>query len=200
MLNHGEEFRNHRYEGATRVGIVIERRTGKSGPQVRLQYPDRRVASAWTPIAQRNTVGSKDYNLPELGERVLVLHLANGPERGVVVGCIFNESVSAMPQGNPDNRQVTFRDGTVVEYDPGAKAMKINAAGSMSITAASPLTITAPEVTLTGPMRITGNVEIVGNLKVEGDIENTGDMRTEGEHRDRNGLHSGGREREEDQS
>ena len=184
LLNAGQAQTNHRYEGATRIGTVIERRTGKSGPQVRIQYADRGVASAWTPVAQRNTVGTKDYNLPRLGERVLVQHLANGAERGVVTGCLFNEAVSTVPQGNPDNREIVFDDGTVIRYDPGAKSMLIDAAGTISITSEGAVSVTAPTVT------IKGNVRIEGDLEVDGDVSNTGDMQTDGVHRDQIGGHS----------
>lgn len=183
MLNHGEEFKNGRYEGISRTGVVVARRADQHGPRVRIQYPDRRVASAWIPVSQRNTIGSADYGLPRIGEQVLVNHLANGPERAVVVGCLFTERTSAPVQGNIDNRYVKFDDGTTVEYDPGAKAMTIKAAGSLSITTASPITVNAPEVS------ITANVKIKGNLSVEGDITNTGNMTTGGAHTDSNGKH-----------
>lgn len=174
LLTAGQARKNNRYEGISRVGIVVDRRTGKTGPQVRLQYPDRGVVSAWTPVAQRNTVGSKDYNLPEKGERVLVQHLANGPERGVVVGCIYTESVSARPQENENIREVEFRDGTVVEYDPEQKRMRIAAAGSLAMTLVGDVTIQAPNLTITVPnIRIIGDVNMDGTFTLDGIVLNT---------------------------
>lgn len=174
LLTAGEAQENHRYEGAVRIGIVIDRRTGPTGPQERLHYPDRGVTTAWTPVAQRNTVGSKDYHLHELGERVLVAHLANGPERAVVLGAVFNEAVSTAPQGNPDNREIVFRDGTVVKYDPGAKAMTIQAAGTLSITTEGAVTLTAPSLEITVPqITIKGDVRMDGTFDLEGIILNT---------------------------
>jgi phage baseplate assembly protein V len=179
LLTAGREQRNHRYEGAIRIGVVMERRTGKTGPQLRVQYVDRGVGSAWTAVSQRNTIGTQDYNLPRAGERVIVAHLANGPERGVVLGCLFNEAVSTEPQGNPDNREIKFDDGTVVQYDPGAKSMRIDAAGTISITANTSLSVKAPSVLIEANVEIEGNVEIKGNLKVNGRIDATDEIHTD---------------------
>jgi phage baseplate assembly protein V len=169
MLNHGEENRNNRYEGISRTGVVVARRSGKTGPQVRVSYPDRGVTSAWLPCAQRDTIGSQDFNLPRLGEHVLVQHMANGPERGVVVGCIFNERVSSPVPGNPDMRQVIFDDGTLVNYDPGAKKMTIVAVGDVDLTAVNVNVIASGKVTLQAPeIFLKGNVTIENDLHVLG--------------------------------
>jgi phage baseplate assembly protein gpV len=182
LLTAGEARRNNRYEGISRVGIVIERRKGKTGPQVRIQYPDRGVASAWTPVAQRNTVGSKDYALPELGERVLVQHLANGPERGVVVGCVYNEAVSAVDQSDENTREVVFRDGTIVRYNPGEKAMTIEAAGTITIKAVTSLAVEMPAITIKGDITMEGKFTLDGivlnthkHTDVEAGSANTGE-------------------------
>lgn len=179
LLTAGQAFENNRYEGTNRLGIVVDRRKGKAGPQVRLRYDDRGVTSAWTPVGQRSTVGSKDYGLPELGERMLVAHLPNGPERAVALTCVFNEAVSAVDQSDENNREVVFRDGTIVRYDPGAKAMTIEAAGTLTITTQGAVSITAPDVAITARVKITGDVEIEGNLKVTGRIDATDEIHTD---------------------
>jgi phage baseplate assembly protein V len=173
LLTAGESFENHRYEGSNRIGIVVARRKGKTGPQVRLQYPDRGVVSAWMPAGQRGTVGHKDYSLPELGERMLVAHLPNGPERSIAVCAVFNEAVSAPMPEDENTRSVQFRDGTEVEYNPGAKSMTIKAAGTLTITTAGAVSITAPQVEITANVKITGDVEINGILNLDGIIINT---------------------------
>jgi phage baseplate assembly protein V len=174
MFTNGEELRNNRYEGISRTGVVVDRRSGKTGPQVRVHYADRGVTSAWLAVGQRNTIGSQDFNLPRLGEQVIVQHLANGPERGVVVGCLFNERVSSPVPDNPDDRQVIFDDGTLVNYDPGAKRMTIVAAGAMdttaveiNFTASGNVTITAAEIFLKGNVTIENDLHVLGTTYMQ---------------------------------
>jgi phage baseplate assembly protein V len=179
LLNAGESFENHRYEGSNRLGVVIDRRRGPTGPQVRVHYPDRGVTSAWMPAGQRGTVGHKDYSLPELGERMLIAHLPNGPERSVAICAVFNEAVSAPMPADENTRHVEFRDGTTVDYTPGDKAMTIKAAGTLSITTEGAVTLMAPDLAITANVRIIGNVEIIGNLAVNGRIDATQEIHTD---------------------
>lgn len=53
---------------------------------VRVVYHDRDDS-----VTQEIPLLSSEYNMPEVGDAVLVLHLSNGAEMGVVLGCPWSD-------------------------------------------------------------------------------------------------------------
>ena len=103
---------------------------------------------------------------PKVGEQVIVLSPFGEGDDGVVLGGIFNKDLKEPTAANDHTSVVEFSDGTVITYDTTAKALTIDASGSIAITAPSGITATADTV-------ITGNVTIDGNLSVSGTISDT---------------------------
>lgn len=116
-------------------------------------FPYKMIASShmrtWTP--------------PRVGEQVIVLSPYGEGDEGVVIGSIFNIDQKEPTGANDHTSIIEFEDGTVITYDTAAKALTINASGSVAITAPSGITVTANTA-------ITGNVTINGNLTVSGSI------------------------------
>lgn len=136
-----------------RVGLVVAQNAPAA--TVRVQFPDRdNIASYWLPVIVPKSQEDKFYWLPDIGEQVVVL-MDEHDESGAVVGAIY--SAPDPPPGgmNPDKFHVTFKDGTVVEYDrvqhmllvslgtggsalvatPAGNQVKLDTVGNVNVTA-----------------------------------------------------------------
>ena len=95
---------------------------------------------------------SNEYKMPEVGDQVLVLHLSNGTEAGVVMGRPWSqknkpvEGVAGLFRKEFGHTQgeayVRYKDGT--------------------------LTIKAANVVIEGNMRVTGNLSVTGTISSVG--------------------------------
>src|SRR6266481_6103673 len=92
------------------IGIVSDRKNDKQwGPVCRFTLPDQDgKVTGWIPIGQKSCVGTAEYHLPRIGERMLIQKLGNGPEDAVATHALYSTSVSAPPQGSIDNQHATF--------------------------------------------------------------------------------------------
>lgn len=100
---------------------------------------------------------SDEYSMPEVGDQVLVLHLSNGAEAGVVLGRPWSEK-NAPPEGEkglyrkdmartPGEAMIRYKDGT--------------------------LTIKAAKVVVDGDLEITGSLTVTGGATAAGiSVEN----------------------------
>lgn len=88
---------------------------------------------------------SDEYNMPEVGDQVLVLHLSNGAEAGVVLGRPWSGK-NVPPEGEkglyrkdlartPGEAMIRYKDGTLI-----IKAAKVVVDGDLSVTGS--LTVT----------------------------------------------------------
>ena len=168
------------------IGIVSDRRNDKQwGPVCRFTLPDQDgKVTGWIPIGQKSCVGTAEYHLPRIGERMLIQKLGNGPEDAVATHALYSTSVAAPPQGSPDNHHSTFDDGSTMTVAPGSgihlvatnaltldvnAATTFNANGTISISCGGTVTITAPTINLNGvTIDSSGNMRIPGSLTVIG--------------------------------
>ena len=168
------------------IGIVSDRRNDKQwGPICRFTIPDQDgKVTGWIPIGQKSCVGTAEYHLPRIGERMLIQKLGNGPEDAVATHALYSTSVAAPPQGSIDNDHTTFDDGSTLTVAPGSGmhlvatnaltldvngATTYNANGTISISVGGQFTVTAPSINLNGVIiDSNGNVTIPGNLTVQG--------------------------------
>lgn len=94
---------------------------------------------------------------PRVGEQVIVLSPFGEGDDGIVLGGIYNINQKE-PSGSNDHASVVmFEDGTSITYDTTAKALTINASGSVAVTAPSGMSITA-DVTITGNLTVSGTI------------------------------------------
>ncbi|MBO2943587.1 phage baseplate assembly protein V [Paenibacillus sp. F411] len=89
--------------------------------------------------------------LPEPGQVVACLFLANGVSDGICLGVIEDEED---PAGTADQRGMWFEDGSYVYYDRTSQQLKVKAAGGVTLE---------------------GDVTIAGNLTVDGSITRGGE-------------------------
>lgn len=94
---------------------------------------------------------------PRVGEQVIVLSPFGEGNDGVVLGGIYNIDQKEPIGSNDHTSIVVFEDGTSITYDTTAKALTINASGSVAVTAPSGMSITA-DVTITGNLNVSGTV------------------------------------------
>ena len=103
---------------------------------------------------------SSEYFMPEIGDQVLVLHLSNGTEAGVVLGRPWSEKNKP-----PEGAAGLYR-----------KDLARAAGEAMIRYMGGTLTIKAQNVRAEGDMVVTGDLTVNGNLTVQGEIVATGDV------------------------
>jgi len=97
-----------------KFGVVTA--TDPATCRVRVQYKDNEsIESWWLAVAQRKTLGDRDYHMPDVGEHVACLIDAHN-EEGVVLGAIYSAADPA-PVDDQDKRHLAFKDGATFEYD-----------------------------------------------------------------------------------
>jgi phage baseplate assembly protein V len=146
-----------------RIGIVTDQDLELD--RVRVRFPDRdQMRSYWLQVVVPKTLADKAFWIPDVGEQVVCL-MDEFDEAGAVLGAVYS-SVDTPPVQSPDKFHLTFRDGTIIEYDRAAHALTIalcaganatlNAPGGILLeTGASQVSITPGGVTtVTAPNEI----------------------------------------------
>ncbi len=128
---------------------------------VRVQIFER--VTDWIPYVMKASKHIKIWIPPQIGEQVEVKFPFGETDGGHAEGSIYNKDCKEPVWANNHTSGIEFSDGTIITYDTTAKALTINAVGSIGITAPSGITVTANTA-------ITGNVTITGNLTVSGTI------------------------------
>lgn len=111
-----------------RVGIVNSIDPQKGTARVRFPDDDD-VISYDLQVLHRNTYRNKDYNMPDVGEDVLCLFLANGLADGFILGSIYAGEVTP-PEATENKRTVVFSDDTKVSYDRDVHNLSVEIAGT----------------------------------------------------------------------
>lgn len=140
---------------------------------VRVQIDDR--VTDWIPYSMKASKHIKIWIPPQIGEQVEVHSPYGEGDDGVAHGSIYNKECKEPTWANDHTSGIEFSDGTVITYDTTAKALTIDASGSIAITAPSGMTATANTT-------ITGNVTIDGNLSVSGTISDVKGLLTSHTH------------------
>lgn len=98
-------------DGGNRIGTVssVDAETG----MVSVVYEDRDgEVTELLPYATFND----EFKLPQLGAKVVVIHLSNGGEMGVILGTYWNEYNAA---GNPGTYHKDLGGGAYIDYNNG---------------------------------------------------------------------------------
>lgn len=83
----------------------------------RVFFPDDDdIVSYDLPVLHRNCLKNKDYNMPDIDERVVCVFLSSGVETGFILGSIYTENVTP-PESTGDKRTVVFDDGSRFSYN-----------------------------------------------------------------------------------
>lgn len=105
-----------------RVGEVVSASPASGTVRVRIGDADNLV-SYDLPVIQRQTLRTKDFHSPDVGEHVLCAFLPFGVEQGFVLGSMFSQA-DGTPVQDPDKRHTDFGDGSWVQYDLAAHRMQ----------------------------------------------------------------------------
>lgn len=96
---------------------------------------------------------STRYDLPDVGDQVLVLHLSNGAEAGVVLGRFYSDKNLPKENGKGIFRIDFDRDGTAY-LRCESKAVRIK----------------GDTVTIDGNLIVTGSINVSGSITAGGDV------------------------------
>ena len=97
-----------------------------------------------------STVFSGVYSMPEVGDQILVLHLSNGSEAGVVLGRPWSQK-NTPPEGAEKLYRLDMDrepGAAVIRYDGKSKDLTIHCDGTLSITAGGAITINGKTIDL----------------------------------------------------
>ena len=136
------------------------------------------------PIMQRNSMGNRDYQMPDIGEDVLCLFRSDGFEDGVIIGYFYAGDVEP-PETTADRRTVVFKDGTRICYDRAAHTLTVTIAGTEivfdqqkgSITVPDSVTVNCTTATIHASKSVTIDAPdtfFTGNITVQGLINGQG--------------------------
>lgn len=136
------------------------------------------------PIMQRNSMGNRDYQMPDIGEDVLCLFRSDGFEDGVIIGSFYAGDVEP-PETTADRRTVVFKDGTRICYDRAAHTLTVTIAGTEivfdqqkgSITVPDSVTVNCTTATIHASKSVTIDAPdtfFTGNITVQGLINGQG--------------------------
>lgn len=142
-----------------REGTVsaVDPRTGR----VRVRIGD--LETNWLRVGQGRAGGNmQTWSMPAEGEQVMVGSVSGDLSQAVVLCSMFSESNPQAGESGPVAR-VKFPDGTVVEYDHSAHAMRIKGPTLIKLEAGS-------QIALSGDVRITGNLQVMGTIRAEGQV------------------------------
>lgn len=138
----------------------------------RVVFPDDDdIVSYDLPVLHRNAIRNKDYNMPDIDERVLCLFLPSGVATGFILGSVYTDTVLP-PETTGNYRTVIFADGTRVRYDrdkheftaeiEGTKItanrqdVLVNTPNDVIVTAANNVTVNTKTATISAEMAIVG--------------------------------------------
>lgn len=185
-----------------RQGVVTS--VNEEAATVRVRMPDADdTVSKELPVLFRKTQDNKEYDLPDIGEQVVCLFLANGLEQGFVIGSPYS-SVDKPPVSNRDKKHYRFSDGSWLEYDRKQQKFTGEIKGDVnlvvnndvvvdagndlvatvgktaSIEAGSSVDITAPVINLEGNVSMAGSGGDRGTETKTANTEQTGSFKLNG--------------------
>lgn len=116
-----------------RAGIVSAVYPERHTARVTFEDADNVVSSelpVLVPFSQKN----KSYRLPDVGESVVCVMLANSTSsgEGFIIGSYYNAQ-DKVKVNSQDKSRIDFSDGTFIEYDRASHQLKINCVGDIFV-------------------------------------------------------------------
>jgi len=124
------------------------------------------AVTGWLPWLTARAGGDSSWWAPEVGEQVVVLSPDGELAAGVVLAAIYRAAHPA-PAGSPNVHRVEYADGTWVEYDREAHALRAYCVGEVQIEAEGDIAAQAGGAIA---LAAAGDVTIAagGNVKITG--------------------------------
>lgn len=92
----------------------------------RVMFSDRdSMVSKRLPVMFTRALGIEIYAMPNVGEEVLCIFLANGLEEGFIVGAYYND-INKPPAKDKNIKIIKFEDGNYIKYEKGTFTIKGN--------------------------------------------------------------------------
>lgn len=112
---------------------------------------------------------ASEYAMPKVGDQVAVIHLSNGTEAGIIIGCPWSSKRKPPESGAGIYRKdFAATDGEAyLKYDATAKLLALLAAAFQ---------VTASTITLSGNVTVSGNLTVTGTITAGGNITADGDV------------------------
>ena len=139
----GQSESNGRYIDCVRIGEVSSIDPVKCTARVVFDDEESMV-SYDLPVLQRNTMGNRDYQMPEVGEDVVCLFRSGGCEDGFIIGSFYAGQVTP-PETSPDKRTVVFRDDTKVSYDRASHKLSVQIDGTTIVADRQSVVVETPK-------------------------------------------------------
>lgn len=179
---------DRRMGNAVRFGTISE--IDHAAALVKVDLGD--LVTGWIPWTTPRAGQDHAWNTPDVGEQV-VLVSPGDPSEGVIIGSLFSDASPANGNAGKD-RRVTFKDGTVVEFDRDGSVLNVtvNPAGQVNVNVgashlnmdngrirlnigSTTLLLQAGQATLTTPVVVvdspsttfTGDVTVQGSTSVQ---------------------------------
>lgn len=142
------------------TGIVVA--VNEQAVTVRVQFTDKENMISWDLNVNQTRAGV--VWMPQIGEQVNCL-MDEQLKAGAVIGSFYTKE-NPPPVQTAEKCHVTFKDGTVVEYDPAAHHLTADiGTGTAAVKASS--------ITLDGDVSITGSLSVSEDATVSGSITGT---------------------------
>ena len=135
---------------------IVNNEKGK----VKVTFQDLGTQSEELIVYQGRTTGTKEYQMPVVGENGLCLIVDNG-NTGYYLGSGFSLA-NPVPEGAAEGKDIkVYSDGTRIEYDEKTSRLYIDCKKKIEIT--------CPEIFINGKVKVKGDIEVIeGDIKADG--------------------------------
>nr|DAN90211.1 MAG TPA: baseplate assembly protein [Caudoviricetes sp.] len=155
------------------AGIVVA--VNEQAVTVRVQFPDKENVISWDLNVNQTRAGV--VWMPQIGEQVNCL-MDEQLKAGTVIGSFYTKE-NPPPVQTAEKCHVTFKDGTVIEYDPAAHHLTADIGTGTAAVKASSITLDG-DVSITGGLTVAKDSDISGSLSVVKDVTVSGDANVNG--------------------
>jgi phage baseplate assembly protein V len=153
-------------ENLIRLGTIIDIQMEPP----RVQVKTGSLATAWLPWIATRAGADRAWNPPTKGEQVILFSPSGLLGNGIVLTGLFSDRIPA--NGDREGlHRITYRDGTVIEYDSLAHHLNATIAkgGTTNLTSTGGIHIVGP-ITHEGDYTQTGNQNVTGKVTVSLDV------------------------------
>lgn len=163
---------DRRLANILRIGVVAALDAANALVQVDLGD----LTTDWLPWSTGRAGNTRKWSAPRVGEQVLVFSPSGELGAGIVGPSVFQDAHGA-PSSNPDAENVTFSDGSSVNYDAGSNTLTVNVSGAgnvvvncqhATINAQDDVTLNTPQAHCTGNMQVDGALSVSGGMSIQG--------------------------------